>query len=457
MTRFGTPRQMRAALTGMLGAVLGLAMLATATSAQAAFPGTNGPIYFDSNRNVGAADIYAITPGSPATRVTTSTSSADPAVSPDGSKVAFISADPGEPYQVFVVNADGTGRRQVTTSSPAKSQPAWSPDGTRIAYVANSFDVDAQTDPEIWSISASGTGAIQITANTVSDTSPAWSPGGTRIAFVRGFDVWVMAAAGGTETNLTPNIGTPCPPEGCYQGRDADPAWSPDGTKIAYVHGFDRLDGGLPNIWTMDSTTGANKVNITNSTDVSFTTPSFSPAGDRLAVTGATGTNRDIWVINAVGGGRNRLETNPAFDTNPDWAVPAPARPRPRCKGQAATVIAAAPGQVTVGTNGRDVIVGSRRKDTIRSRGGRDLICARGGGDVISSGGGPDTVYGEGGNDRISGQAGPDRLFGGLGADTLFGGGGNDLLAGGPGRDRLVGGPGRDRLRGGPGRDTEIQ
>ena len=492
ISRNGRPRAAWAAAL----LVMGFLALAVSDRAAAAFPGANGPIYFDSNRDVGAADIYAITPGAQAQRVTTSTSSSDPAVSPDGSQIAFISADPGEPYQVFVVNADGSGRRQVTTSPPAKSQPAWSPDGSRIAYVANSFDVDGQTDTEIWSVTLNGTNPSQLTANTVADTYPAWSPDGSRIAFVRGFDVWVMNSTGGGEANLTPTIGTPCPPEGCYQGRDGEPSWSPDGSRIAYVHGFDRLDGGIPNIWTMEPD-GDGKTNITQSTSVAFTTPAWSPAGDRLAATGSTstpsGSNRDIWVMNAGGGGQSRLETDPSHDTNPDWGVPAPPGPKPRCKGQTATVVAAAPGQITIGTAGRDVIVGSARGDTIRSLGGRDLICARGGRDVVSAGNGGDTILGEGGNDRIFGQGGRDEasggagadklngddgsdtlrggrgndrltggdgndsLFGGPQADVLLGGAGRDLLVGGPGPDRLIGGAGLDRLRGGPGRDDEDQ
>ena len=68
-------------------------------------------------------------PGTQARRVTTSTTSSDPAVSPDGSKIAFISADPGEPYQVFVINADGTGERYIGEGV----NPQWSPDGATIA------------------------------------------------------------------------------------------------------------------------------------------------------------------------------------------------------------------------------------------------------------------------------------------------------------------------------------
>lgn len=485
--RFGTPRLSLAASAGMTTALVVLTMLVCAGTAEAAFPGANGPIYFDSNRHVGAADIYAVTPGSPARRVTTSTSSSNPAVSPDGNRIAFISADPGDPAnQVFVVNADGTGRRKVTTDSPGKTEPAWSPDGTRIAYVAAD---------DIWSIGAGGGTPLRLTADPAVETYPAWSPDGTRIAFVRAQDVWVKNLSTGEETNLTPTQGVEFPMEERYGGIDGEPAWSPDGNTIAYVHGETRLGGGLPNIWTMNSSDGSGKANLTQSTAVSFTGPAWSPAGDRMAAVGtAEGTNRDIWVMNADGSGKTPVAADPAKDFNPDWGSPPTALPpRPRCKGQAATVIAAAPGQITIGTAGRDVIVGSARGDTIRSLGGRDLICARGGRDVVSAGNGGDTILGEGGHDRVFGQGGRDQasggagddklngddgndtlrggrgkdrltggdgndsLFGGPQADVLLGGAGRDLLVGGPGPDRLIGGTGRDRLNGGPGRDDEDQ
>ena len=173
-------REWRRVLAVFVAVVLSMVALATAATlagirpAQAAFAGTNGKIVFQSNRDVASGEIYAITPGGTATRITVSNGSANPAYSPDGSKIAFVSTN----NQVFVMNADGSGRRQVTTSATAKTDPTWSADGTRIAYVSNSFDVDGQTDLEIWAIKADGTGRIQLTNNAFPDTQPAWSPRG---------------------------------------------------------------------------------------------------------------------------------------------------------------------------------------------------------------------------------------------------------------------------------------
>ena len=94
--------------------------------------------------------------------------------------------------------------------------------------------------------------------------------------------------------------------------------------------------------------------------------------------------------------------------------------PMPRCKGVEATILAA-PGRLTTGTTGRDVIAGTPRRDRIRAGKGDDLVCA------------------------------------GKGNDEVFGGDGRDRLFGGDGRDRLQGGAGRDRLNGGSGRNLLVQ
>jgi Tol biopolymer transport system component len=158
----------RIVLASALAILAALAMLSTSGTAEAAFPGTNGKIAFQSSRHVASGEIYTITPGGTATRTTFSNGSADPAYSPDGSKIAFVSDT-----QIFVMNADGSGRRQVTISPTAKTDPSWSADGTRIAYVSNSFDVDGQTDLEIWAIKA-GPSSPATPSRTLNPPGPRW-------------------------------------------------------------------------------------------------------------------------------------------------------------------------------------------------------------------------------------------------------------------------------------------
>ncbi len=124
------------------------------------------------------------------------------------------------------------------------------------------------------------------------------------------------------------------------------------------------------------------------------------------------------------------------------------------CFGKAPTIVIAAPGLVTVGTAGNDVIMGTTGVDVIYGMGGDDRICAGLGGDEVHGGSGRDRIDGGDGNDWLFGDTGDDRILGGNGDDTLSGWGGRDVLIGGDGDDELWGGPYDDILRGRSGKDT---
>jgi Tol biopolymer transport system component len=442
---------------------LALCLLALpgAGSAQAAFPGFNGKIAFQSNRDVAGGEIYTITPGGTATRITVSNSSSDPAYSPDGSRIAFISSEGQSGYQVFVMNADGSGRRRVTPSSTAKSQPTWSHDGTQIAYVANSFDVDGQTDTEIWAINADGTARRQLTNNSFPDTQPAWSPLGNRIAFVSvrtgdtDRNVYVMNSDGGGQTSITPNSPPPCSPN-CYRGHDDNPAWSPNGSKIAYVHGHTLGGGGLFDIWTMDPS-GGGKGNLTNNDSRSDLEPAWSPNGGRIAYTSRPGTGFDIYVMNANGTGQAPIDTNASKDDKPDW------QPIPVC-----TKTVNANNDPLVGTAGKDVLCGDGRDNKLNGAGGNDIVLGRAGNDALTGALGNDTLNGGPGTDTAlylgstavraslaTGFAtgvgsdvllGVENLTGGTGADTLTGSAAANVLTGGLGADSFSALAGNDQI-----------
>jgi Tol biopolymer transport system component len=131
-------------------------------------------------------DIYVIdSDGSGLTRLTTAEgNNAYPAFSPDGSKIAFTSDRTGT-WQVWLMNADGSGQRQLTFDGQPKDQvPDWSPDGSKIAYLADTHGIADTVSPswgDIWVMNADGSGRDPLTTGAT-DYGTAWSPDGTRIA-----------------------------------------------------------------------------------------------------------------------------------------------------------------------------------------------------------------------------------------------------------------------------------
>ena len=112
------------------------------------------------------------------------TSGYDPAISPDGTRIAFSRDDAATGFQgIWVINVDGGGLHAITTGSATVSDfsPDWSPDGTRLAF--SRYD---GTHDELFRVNSDGTGEAQITDNTnVFDYFPAYSPDGTRLVFER--------------------------------------------------------------------------------------------------------------------------------------------------------------------------------------------------------------------------------------------------------------------------------
>jgi len=156
-----------------------------------------------------------------------------PAFSPDGSKIAFISNEAGN-NDVWVMDADGQNRTQVTRHEASDKHARWAADGRGLYFSSDRDDNDA----DIWYVDLSTGQTRQINQDGGLDISPTPSPDGQLIAFCsnrqlvadpekpfadRDKDIWLMRADGTSPVRLTES-----------QGADFNPCWSPDGTHILY-------------------------------------------------------------------------------------------------------------------------------------------------------------------------------------------------------------------------------
>jgi Tol biopolymer transport system component len=157
-------------------------------------------------------------------------------------------------------------------------------------------------------MNADGSGQTRLTNNTREDERPAWSPDGTKLAFASdrdgNYEIYVMNADGSGQTRLTDN-----------PHADIEPAWSPDGTKLSFVSARD----GIHEIYVMNPD-GSGQTRLTNNAadDVN---PAWSPDGTKIAfASNRHGGAHEIYVMNADGSGPIRLTNNTSFDLRPAWS-----------------------------------------------------------------------------------------------------------------------------------------
>ena len=211
----------------------------------------------------------------------------DPAWAPDGSRIAFRSHRDGN-EEVYVMNADGSGQRNLTRNPTADYSPAWSPDGKLIAFMS-----DRSGDSELWLADAEGGRARRLTHRPGIDEYPSWSPDGRRIAFTCTGGGVLSEGVGDFELCVVGSDGKGLRQITNAAGQSKQPAWSPDGSRIAFESDREGWPCGISSFaWSPDRPgedelysvrpDGTGLLRLTDDPRTDATFPAWSPDGRRI-------------------------------------------------------------------------------------------------------------------------------------------------------------------------------
>ncbi len=224
---------------------------------------------------------------------------AQPALSPDGRSVAFVSNRDGQ-WDIYVGLVAGGSLVRITNDANVELRPRWSPDGARLLFSrlndAGIYDV--------WVVSALGGAARRLVLN---GAYPTWSPDGETIAYSAGGVIWFCDASGENPRPVT----RPEPPLAHFQ-----PAFSHDGRKLAFVR---RTSGPYSELAIVELRTGTVRT-ITRDGALAWS-PVWSPADRFIYFASSRGGTTNVWKIPSASGEPEQITAGQGADSDIDLSA----------------------------------------------------------------------------------------------------------------------------------------
>jgi Tol biopolymer transport system component len=228
-----------------------------------------------------------------------------PSLSPDGTRVTFVSDKRDGNYEIYLIHTDGSGLARLTTNPGLDLQPSWSPDGSQIMYSSAGY---------IYMVGVDGSNPHPV--SNFNASFPRWSPDGRQILFVTGDlgNILNIMDADGThaqviKTNQVHMI--------------RSPVMSPDGSKIAFLTQKNPDD--LVEVDVIDKD-GKNQHSLTDGYQLTYGGLSWSPDGQQLIFT-MSGDGKSsqgfppsqLFFVNADGSGLHKLDASCFYCVWADW------------------------------------------------------------------------------------------------------------------------------------------